>query len=221
MNDLSIFRRAAAEMRSGSGFTGEFLKFSGEDGHWTCGKDKTTVDDRKLIVAVPDLLVGWQKFKDKQSISYGIGRIADGHIPPPRDELDENDEKRWRNKRDPWQLTYFLGCFDPETQPQFVFATTSAGGRDALANLQDAFVKHNEVRATVPWQWPLIELSSDSYINSFGKKIFVPIFHVLSWSDPPAGFKAIQPPATTPLIATKSNGSDPPSRDEMDDDIPF
>src|SRR5262245_19395197 len=195
--DLSVFRRSAAAMRSGTGFEGDFLRFSGESGKWSCGKENTDVAGRRIIADVTDMLVGWQKFKDKRPVQYGGGRIIDGHQLPPRSELDEQDEAKWRNSQDPWQVTYYLAAFDDETGQTLIFTTSSRGGKDWLAGLQDEFAIHNDGRPPTEWQWPRVELTSESYINSYGKKFYAPIFRVLEWCDPPANFKAIRPPAST------------------------
>ena len=75
-----------------------------------------------------------------------------------------------------------------------MFVTSSAGGKDALATLQADFVEHNEARPDKDPQSPLVELLVDSYFNSYNKQIFVPIFDILNWLDPPADFHAVTPP---------------------------
>jgi hypothetical protein len=85
----------------------------------------------------------------------------------------------------------------PRNATTFYVVTTSDGGKDALAALQVAFAEYNEARPDKEPQWPLVELTSDSYINSFSKKIFFPIFDILDWQDPPANFQAVTPPPNT------------------------
>ncbi len=229
MSDLSAFRHSAAAMRSrGAAFGGTFVKFNGESGDWSFKKDRetTVINGRRLVADVSDLLLGWQKFEDDKPIYAGTGRVRDGHLPPARATLDAQDKKRWRNNLDPWSLTHYLALGDLETSEQFVFTTSSAGGRDCLAILQDAFCDHNEERDGTEYEWPVVELASTNYVNSFGKKIFVPCLDILGWAPPPNGFKAIKPPAdATKAIELNKMLALPMKKelahDDMDDSIPF
>jgi hypothetical protein len=121
-------------------------------------------------------------------------------------------------------LTYYLPLFDPETREQFIYTTSSLGGKDALAVLQDAFADHNEGRAQ--YELPVVELASDSYINQYDKKIFKPIFDIVDWCEMPPAFRApkLPPSATLPAIEHHPNEAthkpDEVTRDP-DDEIPF
>src|SRR5262249_7427458 len=46
-----------------------------------------------------------------------MGRLADGFVPPERDELDDVDQSQWEVKdgelRDPWTLQFLLPFEDP------------------------------------------------------------------------------------------------------------
>jgi hypothetical protein len=235
MTDFSVFRQSAAGMRSrAAAFAGFiFTKFNSETGNWLAGGgskgEPTIINGRRLLAAVPDLLVGWQKFEDNKPIHVGIGRVRDSHVPPTRDTLDDNDSKRWRKKDvDPWALTWYLALYDLETRETFVFTTGTSGGKDALAELQDAFADHNESADTV--EWPLVELGSDNYTNSFGKMIYRPQLNNVGWEPSPIGFKSISQPPDTSLITRKpalapiksggNNGYGGRDHD-MDDEIPF
>jgi hypothetical protein len=190
-------------MRSGESrtFDGDFVSFNGESGGWKAGKNKTVIDGRQLVADIYDLIVGWQAYRDDKFIYAGHGLARDNHEPPPREQLDENDKRFWRNEQDRWRLTYYLALHDPATREQFIFSTSSGGGKDALANLQEAFADHNEERAADDYEWPFVELASDSYVNTYGKKIFKPIFETVSWVKPPPAFRLPKPPASTAVTA--------------------
>jgi hypothetical protein len=200
-DDLFALRKSASEMRSAGGrsFDGDFAAFNGETGEWKAGKAKTVINGRQAVADVYDLMLGWQKFKDKKFVYCGIGFVRNGHQPPARELLDERDEALWSSDKDPWQLCHYLAMFDPETREQFVFTTSSAGGKDALAELQDAFADHNEALAPGAREWPIVELAGDSYVNSYGKTIHKPIFDVVGWCAPPPAFRQPRVPPSAPL----------------------
>jgi hypothetical protein len=58
---------------------------------------------------------------------------------------------------------------------------------DALSDTYDA---HPQDAGKLP----ICELGSDSYTNTHGKKIFVPIFEVTGWTERPANVFRIKPP---------------------------
>jgi hypothetical protein len=224
MTDLSAFRASANKMRSSERvFDGDFLSFKHESGEWAAGKAKTDISGRRLIADVNNLILGWQKYKDDKFVYAGHGFVRDDHQPPARHQLDERNEARWKNKKDPWTLTYYLAMFDPETREQFVYTTSSQGGKGALATLQDAFADHNEPRALDACELPVIELASDSYINSYDQRIFKPIFEITGWCELPPAFRAprLPPSAMPPAIEHKPGehkASEPKTPPVMPDD---
>jgi len=225
MHDLSAFREAAAAMRSREGFSGAFINFNGERGEWTTGSGhkKMIINGHRLVVGVSLMLAGWQKFVGNKPFYDSVGFIRDRHQPRPREELGDHDKNRWRDGADPWKLTYFLPAHDTETRQHFMFVTSSGGGKDALAALQAIFVEHNEARPDQVPQWPMVELSADSYTNNFDKKIFVPIFDIIDWLDPPLSFQAVTPPPNTVAkIEHKPDPFEAADHDQppFDDDIP-
>jgi hypothetical protein len=230
MNDLSAFRQAAAAMRSRTGFDGTFFTLNGESGHYAGGKDKTIMDGRKVLADVFNLCVGQQKFADGKPIYIDVGFVRDRHMPRPREQLGDLDKSRWRNGVDPWQLAYYPPAYEEETRQRYIFTTSSTGGKDALATLQEAFADHNETLAAA--QCPVVELLSDSYVNNFGKRIYFPIFGIVGWVDQPSFFRAVTPPPSAALIvkpplALEANGSDFGGAEtdrrsgDMNDEIPF
>ena len=225
---FSAFRTSAAQMRSPTSraFDGDFVSLNGETGEWRAGKAKTVVNGRQLVADVHDRFAGWQKRQDKKFTYCGHGFVRDGHQPPAREKLDERDEARWPGGKDPWQLCHYLPMFDPETREQFVFTTTSDGGKDALADLQDAYADHNEGRALDACEWPIVELAGESYVNSYGKTIHKPIFDIVGWCEPPPAFRRPKLPPSAPVLRVIEHkpAEAKPSLDKrssLDDEIPF
>jgi hypothetical protein len=46
---------------------------------------------------------------------------------------------------------------------------------------------------------PLIELAADSYRNTHGKQIFIPIFDINDWIERPTGVRRVLPPPVKTL----------------------
>jgi hypothetical protein len=223
MNDLSAFRASANKMRSSTrAFDGDFVSFK-NDGQWLAGKAKKDLGDRRLVADVYNLIHGWQKYKDEKYVYAGHSFVRDNKQLLARDKLDERNDNLWKNKNeDPWKPTYYLGMFDPETREQFIYTTSTLGGKDALAVLQDAFADHNEAKAQ--YELPIIELASDSYINQQKKTIFKPIFDNVGWCERPPTFRALKLPASAlpPAIEHKpGEAKAQQQRGDMDDENPF
>jgi hypothetical protein len=230
MNDLSAFRVSASKMRSSErAFDGDFVSFKHDSGQWAAGKAKTDLSGRRLVADVNNLILGYQKYKDDKFVYAGHGFVRDGHQPPARQLLDERNEGRWKNNKDPWALTYYLSLFDPETREQFIYTTSSLGGKDALAVLQDAFADHNEGKAQ--YELPIVDLAGDSYVNQYDKTIFKPIFDIGGWCEAPPAFRAPKlPPSTAMPLTIEHKSSEEEASpgkpasikpDGPDDEIPF
>jgi hypothetical protein len=121
---------------------------------------------------------------------------------------------------------------DFETHEPYLFTSQNKGGRDDVANLVDALFDCYDAHPQDVDKLPICDLSSDSYINTHGKRIFFPIFEIVGWTGRPAEIRRIKPPpvdtlaiehksepaASTPPV--KPTASAKPARD-MDDEIPF
>jgi hypothetical protein len=210
---IDPFREMANAMRSRTGFDGTILKFS--KGCWTAGKDATDMGDKELIAHVDQLMYGWTKWEDKKPVDYHVGFVRDRYKPPRRRELGDNDPgKCERRDQDPWQLTFFLPLTDPNDGELFVYSTTSRGGKDALANLQDAFADNREHHPKDADKLPLTGLSSDHYPHPDYGRVETPELDIVRWVDAPVNMKAIKPPASaSPFLAIEHNSESQPESD--------
>jgi hypothetical protein len=202
-NELEFLRRYVSVARSHSGFGVSFLKCDGNSGQWKAGKDRTDMNGRRLVADVPDAMHGWQKFESNKPI-YVIGRICHGYQPPERDTLGDTDRNRWHGGKDPWHPVVLLPMYDPETREPFLFTSTNDGGKDAVTALIDAVVDNVALHADDTNKLPVCGLASNSYLNSHGKEIFVPIFEIMNWTERPEAVRRIKP---TPIemLAIESN----------------
>ena len=84
----------------------------------------------------------------------------------------------------------------PNDGELYVFSTSSKGGRDALANLQEAYADNREFHPQDAHKLPLVTLSTDHYTHPEYGRVETPLFEIVRWVDPPANMKAIKPPAS-------------------------
>jgi hypothetical protein len=237
--DLELLRNFVAAARSRSGFGIPFVKMNGNDGTWKAGKDGKDMKGRRLAADPHDTMIGFQKFENKRPV-YILGRVADGYTPPPREELGDTDENHWHGGKDPWQPVTLVPLWDPGTREGFIFTTSSQGGRDAVTSLIDAYVGNCEIHPKDIDEVPLVELSSDSYVNTHGRKIHTPVFEIVSWIECPAALRRIKPPPVVTLAIEHKPEAEPefgsdvsakpkPRRNQatassgggIDDEIPF
>jgi hypothetical protein len=207
---LDPFREMAAAMRSRQGFDGTILKFN--KGRWTAGKDQNEMNDQQLIAHVDQLMFGYCKWKDKRPVDYRVGFVRDRYKPPPRYKLGDNDPSKWeKGDTDPWQMTFFLPLTQPNSSERYIYPTTSGHGKDALANLQEAFADNRELHPEDADKLPLVSLSGDHYPHPEYGRVETPAFDIVRWVDPPVDMKVIKPPASaTPFLAIEHNSQSPP-----------
>jgi hypothetical protein len=197
-NYLEKFRSSAAAMRSPvNPFPGTFIAFSYSTGEFTAGKNKTDMHGRRLVALTLDLIATWRRYSDSDRQFYyaGAGFVRDGWVlsESSRPQPDREDLK--------WVPTWILILADPETHEQYVLALSSITGKeDALSALQTAFVDHNEGQDQAFCEVPIIELTSESYLTSQGKKNFKPLLDVVGWSAAPPW---IRPPKLPPETIQK------------------
>jgi hypothetical protein len=206
------FREMANAMRTKQAFDGTMLKFS--KGAWTAGKDGIDMNGRELIALVDRLMFGWVKWEDRRPI-YDVGLVAERFKPRKRAELGDLDRSLWERDQDPWQMTFILPLSSPQSDELFFYNTTSRGGRDCLANLQEAFADHREAYPDEAHKLPVVQLARDHYPHPEYGRVETPVLDLMYWVEPPE-VKAIKPPAPLPIehVATpriehrKSDGRD-------------
>jgi len=173
---------------AGAGYiAGELLKFS--KGDWLTGQQGQEIpEDTKLVAIMDSLTVGWQRWESQRPVAYRMGLLIEGFVPPPREELGDNEEDLWERDdrdeaRDPWQLTNYLQFVDPKnTQQVYTYTTSSKGGLSAVARLCREFgrAREKELRKD---QYPLVMLSGGSYAHrdrALGRIKF-PQFLIVGW----------------------------------------
>jgi hypothetical protein len=211
-------------MRSRTGFDATVLKFT--KGQWSAGKDGTRMNDVELIAHVDQSMFGWIKWENKRMADFDIGLTRERFRPKRRHDLGDNDPNTWV-KGDPWQFTFLLPLSAPKTGQLYMYSTTSRGGKDALAKVQDAYADHCEMHPKEAHKLPAVCLAADWYPHPEYGRVETPCFDIVGWVDPPPGVKQIRPPASTSVLAIEHKTIDATPEPETEnpgagmDAIPF
>jgi len=223
--EIDNYRAFANAARARQNFEGTILKYT--KGNWSAGKDGRHMNGTTLVARIDQLAVGWTKWADRRPVDYRVGFVSDGFRPPRRQDLDELDEATWPTDgggrpRDPWQFGMHLPMIDQETEEQFIFSTSSQGGRNALANLTDAYIEHREQGNK---GCPFVELNSDDYDHRSYGTVNIPLLDIVGWDDEAAPRDRVALPST-PMEGASTNTARravtaPRSGGDPDDEIPF
>jgi len=225
--ELEHLRNFTAASRRG-GFNVPLFRLDGNSGEFKrTSKQHPDPMNGQILASDPgDLITGWQRFQNNMPILQ-VGRAADGYQPAAREQLGDLPEP---GDKDPWQRVDFLPFWSPESREVLLFTASNQGSRDAVANLVDAYCNNLAEHPEDQNKVPLIELGTDSYKNTHGKHIFVPIFDMNDWIERPAAVRRVLPPpvkmlnltalpAPAPVISPKH--PDRSSVGDTDDGIPF
>ena len=177
-NTATAIENAARE--EGAGELGALLKFS--KGHYFVGTDEIPIG-REYIARVQHWVRGWVKFKGGALVESRVGRVADGYIVPPRDQLDELDETKWENDpagnpKDPWCQQSYLPLEDIESGEIVTFVSGSSGGRGAISKLCGRAAKH-----LASMGQPRVNLAVESYKHRAFGRIEKPSFIITGWTN--------------------------------------
>ena len=143
----------------------------------------------------------WVKFADKKVVDRRIGKVADGYVPPARNDLGDVDEDAWETspdgkKRDPWSLQYLLPIEDTENGEVAIFTTSTAGGRRAVADLCKSYARHCKKRQRRGL--PIVRLATtDMPTKAFGP-VPRPDFEIVDWDEAAAGGVEVTAPDGEP-----------------------
>jgi hypothetical protein len=152
----------------------------------------------------------WIKFLDGNVADRKMYRVAEGHRPPEREELDAKDMIGVKDPRsglslDPWVYQYLLPL-ENEAGDLVVFVTSSMGGKRAVADLCKSYSRR--AQRTHTSEQPVIKLGSGIMPSKLFGDVPRPQFDVIGWdSSNKEGIREVRPPETL--------------RQEMDDEIPF
>lgn len=176
------FLDAADDMGASSGAL--FLKFDGNTGEYTYGKDQEELSEgTRVAVAASEFKNGWICWKDQEVVGEVMVRIVDGK-PPAKHTLE--DHGPYDDEKDGWSEQSSAQFRDIETGEEFLYKTSSKGGRIALGNLVRDYGKQFQLH---PSQVAIVELGTTSFDakdKKTGKKLgrkYAPVFKIVEWMD--------------------------------------
>ena len=204
------------------------LKFN--RGKYVAGADQDEVPlGTRLIVAMPEMRAGFKKWEDGKPVDERMALIHLREPIPQRQACGDTDESLWpRDDRgdpqDPWASTFEVPMADIETGEEYLFASGSRGGINALGKLGRTFGKR---LAQYPEELPIVALDAGSYRHKQYGDVEFPVFRIVGWqrNDPgaePAPAEARPAPPIVDHQAPLGDPSDPgPSEDAYGEPFPL
>lgn len=176
------FLDAADDMGAKSGAL--FLKFDGNTGRWTFGKDQEELEKgRRYAINSSEFRNGYICWNDGKVEEEIMIRVVDGK-PPAKGSLTDHGPYADEEK-DGWRDQSSTEFRDIESGDQFLFKTSSKGGRIAVGNLVRDFGTNYPKH---PGELAIVELSNVSFDAKDGKgrklgKKYAPMFKIVAWQD--------------------------------------
>ena len=163
-------------------FDGEFVHFNGQTGAWTRGAKKNPIGSTVMFLSnMREIAIGWVKVVDSRIVDRQIGWVKDGYERPPREELDDRDDRRWPfnnrdEQEDPWKMTSYLPMRCLEDGEPVVFGPFAPTQLAAIKNLVQVFQRVNRGGKD-----PVFLLQSESFKNRSGGTTYKPVFKIVRW----------------------------------------
>jgi hypothetical protein len=201
--ELENIHKAAQE---DSGFE-KILKF--KKSKYFIGEDEVPLGTEYLAHCV-GWTKCWIKFIDGEVVERKMYRVALGEKAPVREDLDERDENEWPEgldgkPADPWVFQGMLPFENLKDGEVIIFASSSYGGRRAIADLCDAYAKH--AKKTGCGYQPIIRLATEDFPSKKFGQVPKPLFEVDCWDE-----------TAEAEVMSSAKGDDP---GEPSDEIPF
>lgn len=174
------FLDAAEDMGASSG--GQYLKFDGNTGIFSYGKDQEELPKGTRVAVNPnEFKNGWICWKDGEVQEEIMVRVVDGK-PPVKGEL--RDHGPYEDDKDGWREQASTQFRDIETGEEYLFKTSSKGGRISVGNLVRDYGKSFTMH---PGELAIVELQNtafDAKDPKNGKKLgrkYAPVFKIVDW----------------------------------------
>lgn len=169
------FAQAAEDL--GAGDVGQYLRFNGNTGEYTVGKDQDELDDgTKLIADMHSAAIGWICWNDSEVIDEVMVRVLDGK-PPKESELE--DHSPYASDEDGWSEQVKINFKNVDGE-DYVFKSSSGAAKRSFGLLLKEYGRQFKNH---PDEFPIVELSSTSYMpkeKKHGKK-HAPTFKIVDW----------------------------------------
>ena len=186
-NISNLVANLQAAKDSGPADAGDFLYLKlAKTGLWIYGSDEIEVDDESLFIIDPATYtqgyIAWDngKLAGEKMAMQGQPQINERDLP----ELPAPtgpDRVEWAAQK----AFALIGKTGPEKGQQFLYKSSSKGGKKAIAKLLTEII--TQIKSGDPDYCPIVRLENDSYKhpNKAYGRIQVPILTVVGWTTPP------------------------------------
>jgi hypothetical protein len=160
-------------------------------------------------VVYDEIRAGWIRFAGKgEQPERKMGPVFNGFVPPPREELGDQDEAQWElglsgKPTDPWQFQVLVPMSDTKNGELYIFGTTSITGRRECDKLISACAR---MQKTEPDFYPVIKLDVSGFEHRDSR---------IGWVKTPSFTRIGRAPKSDTSAAQTSLA------DNMSDAIPF
>lgn len=166
---------------------GAYLKFNGNDGRWSYGQDDEDLPEGSRVVGdMETLAFGWMCWVESAVEEEILVPVVDGKAPMEHELADHgpyDDDDGWREAA---SLSLILESYGDDDQDEAVGTPllwkTSTGGQ--VRQLRKLSAAYGRVFAQHPGEFPIIELSADSYVpkvKKHGKIKYSPVLKIVGW----------------------------------------
>jgi hypothetical protein len=214
-------------------FDGDFANFNGQTGVWTRAKEPigaTTL----FLVNMCAIWLGHVKLVDGKIVDRRIGRLTDGYVRTPVNELPDRDQRYWplnrqREREDPWKPTTYLPMRCLEDDKPVVYGPFAPTHLTAIKRFVANYKRKRAEHVDRAGKFPVVLLESSNFDNRSGGVTYVPEFNIVDWQfwdgqpapEPPPVPLPSLPPAQVSPMAAKLAAPANAKRADMDDEIPF
>jgi hypothetical protein len=195
-----------------------FLNFSGKNGKFTYGQDKTALKYGSHLAAnMMDFKSGWICWVDDEVVEEIMVGVFDEAVS--EDDLTDHEPVGGYDDGDGWREQTSVPLRDVDTGEQMLYKTSAASANRVLGGLLDefgdAFVEHEE-------DVPVVEIDAEEFEVTLkdektGKKKkhvnYKPVFEIVEWLTPEDVAELMGADA-----AAEEKSDDPDDYDLEDDD---
>jgi hypothetical protein len=159
------------------------LKFPKEGGKYAISESESIPLGTRAIAHADKIELGWKHWKDNQCIDTRWGRLADKFVPPPEDELPDNEPIAQSDgtSRKPWQFSMKMPVTIMDAGRQtYDLTVTAKSAFDAIRGVSHAYGKRRQEGKT---ECPIVELKGDRFWSrNYHTWVQFPVLEIVGWA---------------------------------------